>query len=77
MRVHVSYLVSVGVFNVQRAQLVNNKGEGRGDTKAFEKMFGLLTEIQQGRASLLSLAHLIHPLPVRIPSSVIMRLGVD
>lgn len=74
MRVHVTYLVSVGVFLMFKGL---NKGEGRRGTKAFEKMFRLLTEIQQGPAGLLSLAHLIHPLPVRIPSSVIMRLGVD
>lgn len=74
MCVHVSHLVSVGVFNAQRARLVSNKGEEQRDTKAFEKNG---TAIQQRRASLLSSVHLIHPLPVRTPSSVIMRLGVD
>ena len=38
---------SVGVFNVQRAPLVNSKGEGRQDTKAFGNVFSLPTEIEQ------------------------------
>lgn len=41
-------------------------------TKAFGEMFRVLVEIQRGRASVLSLAHIIPPLPVTIPSSVIV-----